>query len=244
VPRFFCPALPDPPEAVALPEEEAAHLRHVLRLEAGDLVHVFDGRGREFAARIESVRGSRVIVQPLEPAPAAPEPSTRITLAQAVLKADHMDHVIRDATMMGVAEIQPVVSARTETSAAALARGHRVARWTRIAVAASKQSGRAVVPVVRAPCAFDDLIRRTTGMRLLLVEPRAAAARPGTVATGCPKPDAALLAVGPEGGWTSEELVGAEAAGFDALTLGGRTLRADAAPIVALAVLEFLWDDL
>ena len=111
--RFYAPALSDD-SVFALPADEAHHLARVVRLRAGDSIAVFDGRGREALARIESVTAKRVSARILEPRSAAPEPRVAVTLAQALLKSDKMDRVIRDAVMLGVTAIQPFVSRRTD----------------------------------------------------------------------------------------------------------------------------------
>ena len=210
------------------------------------MVHVFDGRGREFLARIDAVRGDEAVVVPLEQVASAAEPATRITIAQAVLKADHMDEVVRDVTMMGGAAIAPVVSARAETSVAALQRGRRVERWTRIAIAAAKQSRRAVVPSVDEPRTFERFVdSRHEEVRIILVEPSAGS---GALALDAlaehAKPASAVVAIGPEGGWGDEEIAAARAHGFTPVVLGARTFRADATPVIALAVLQYVWKDL
>src|SRR5437762_3331820 len=120
--RFFAPALDAGDETVALPRDEAEHLRRVLRLGVGDTVSVFDGRGHEFLARVVAAapRDTRVqLVSRVEP-PA--EPIVPLTLVQAVLKSDKMDDVVRDAVMLGVSAIQPLITRRTEFTVAALLR--------------------------------------------------------------------------------------------------------------------------
>src|SRR2546426_11773221 len=105
--RFYVPDAHAPGDLVALPDEEADHLTRVLRLKAGDAVRVFNGRGHEFDAVVDQAGKSGVHVRVGRAAQPAPEPRVAITLAQAVLKGDKMDDVVRDATMLGVAEIQP-----------------------------------------------------------------------------------------------------------------------------------------
>jgi 16S rRNA (uracil1498-N3)-methyltransferase len=239
--RFYAPGIHgDQPHA--LPADEAEHLFRVLRLGPGAVVAVFDGEGREFQATVELATRKGVVVRPTASLEPAPEPSVRLVLAVAVTRADRMDSAIRDAAMLGVAVVQPVISARAETTAAALMRGSRVERWRRIAVSSVKQCGRAVVPEVREPLALDDYLQRERAdMRLLLVEPRAGKA---SSLVGISAPENAALLIGPEGGWTPEEIELAQRAGFHAITLGQRTLRADAMPIAAVAVLQFAWGDL
>jgi 16S rRNA (uracil1498-N3)-methyltransferase len=163
-----------------------------------------------------------------------------ITLTQAVLKGDKMDDVVRDAVMLGVAAIQPILTARTEISIAALARGRRRQRWERIAVSSAKQCGRAIVPAILEPHSFATLGElRLPSPMFVLVEPGAASG----VALGDldpATPDQATLVVGPEGGWAPEEVQAAS--GIATLvTLGGRTLRADAMALVALSALLTRW---
>jgi len=241
VPRLYVPSLDPRAPTVELPEDEAAHLRRVLRVKAGAAVRLFDGRGLEVAARVASVGRDAVVADIGDPVASAPEWGVQLTLAQAVLKGDKIDDVIRDAVMMGVAAVQPLLTARTDVPAAAFTRGRRLDRWQRIAVSSSKQCGRAVVPAVRAACSLPeclDAARRS--LTLMLVEPAAMPSghtgRPPAAA-----PASVLLLVGPEGGWAEAEVDLALAAGCLPLSLGPRTLRADAAPLVALSVLQYAW---
>src|SRR5690606_19971092 len=139
----------------ALPPEEAAHLARVLRLRPGDAIRVFNGRGGEFDARVDEVSRQHVQVTIGAAAPAAVEPTIGVVLAQAVLRTDRMDAAVRDAVMLGVAGIQPVVSTRSETTLAALDRADRTSRWARIAVSSAKQCGRATLPPIHVPCTFE-----------------------------------------------------------------------------------------
>ena len=153
--RFFAPALDPGDETVTLPRDEAEHLTRVLRLGVGDTVSVFDGRGHEFLARVVERRAPRRARAAAVARRAAAEPPVPLTLAQAVLKGDKMDDVVRDAVMLGVAAIQPLVTKRTETTVAALLRGARLDRWRRVALASVKQSRRAVLPEIRTPLTLE-----------------------------------------------------------------------------------------
>ena len=229
-----------------LPREEAEHLRRVLRVAVGDTVAVFDGRGHEYLARVASSIRRDVRLQLISPVEPAAEPSVATTLVQAVLKADKMDEIVRDAVMLGVAAIQPIVTRRTETTVAMLLRASRVDRWQRVALASAKQSRRAVLPDIRMPLTIETFLHDPpAALRLMLVEPAGAADVERLSAfQGQPVPADAALLVGPEGGWTDEELAMARAHGVRLVTLGHRTLRADAVPIAAISVLQFLWGDL
>jgi 16S rRNA (uracil1498-N3)-methyltransferase len=245
--RFFAPALDPGDETVALPRDEAEHLTRVLRLSTGDSVAVFDGRGHEYLARVASTTGRRdVRVQLLSRVEPAAEAAVALTLVQAVLKADKMDDIVRDAVMLGVAAIHPIVTKRTETTVAAVVKGSRMDRWRRIALASVKQSGRATLPEIRLPLRFEDFLDEPpASMRLMLVEP-AASANVESIGglRGAPFPSDAAVLVGPEGGWTEEEWTIAANRGVRLITIGHRTLRADAVPVAAISVLQFLWSDL
>jgi 16S rRNA (uracil1498-N3)-methyltransferase len=244
--RFFAPALDPGDESVDLPRDEAEHLTRVLRLGIGDTVAVFDGRGREFLAKVAAVARRDVRVQLLSRVESAAEPQVPLTLAQAVLKGEKMDEIVRDAVMLGVAAVQPIVTKRSESTVAMLLRTARVDRWKRVALASVKQSRRATLPDVRVPLTLETYLEEPPAeLRLMLVEPTADA-HAGSLSTlqQRPLPHDASLLVGPEGGWTADECTAATRAGVQLVTLGHRTLRADAVPIAAISVLQFLWGDL
>jgi len=243
--RFFAPAAGVPGDRILLPVDEAEHLTRVLRLSSGERVRVFNGRGAEFEAVVDAADrdGVRLTIGP--PCTPAPEPRVAVTLAHAVLKGDKMDEVVRDAVMIGVAAIHPLVTARSEVSVAALARGRRRERWERIAVSSAKQCGRAVVPPIAEPRPFNGF-GVSSGADLqapifILVEPNTS----GGVALGDLEPtvpEHATLVVGPEGGWTAEEInTGAGVATL--VTLGRRTLRADATALVAVSAMFARWGE-
>ena len=242
--RFFAPALDPGDETVMLPKDEGEHLTRVLRLGVGDTVAIFDGRGHEFLARVAGASRRDVRVQLLSRVEPAAEPPVPLTLAQAVLKADKMDEVVRDAVMLGVAAIQPLITKRSETTVAALMRGARRDRWIRVALASVKQSRRATLPDVRRPLTLEAYLNEPSPtLRLMFIEPGAGASAQTLAALrGRPVPSDAAILVGPEGGWDEEEWTAAQARGVELVTLGHRTLRADAVPIAAISILQFLWD--
>jgi 16S rRNA (uracil1498-N3)-methyltransferase len=241
--RFFVPSADRTGTVVALPDDEAAHVTRVLRLKAGDAIRVFDGRGREWDAQVDQISRQAVAVRIGDAVVPAPEPQVSIALAVAVLKGDKMDNVVRDAVMMGVTAIRPVITERTEIGARAVERSARVARWQRIAVASVKQCGRAVVPPILNVCGVTDALAASSSTRIVLAEPHAGGT--GTVQLhAVPRLTPIELFVGPEGGWTDSELGYAVQAGAMLVTLGGQTLRADAAPLVAITALRVLWGDL
>ncbi len=157
--RFYAPALADGDETVALAEDDASHLVRVLRLGPGAEVQVFNGSGSN-APRASNWPTSEASCCAcsvrLTSAPELPFP---LTLAQAVLKGDGMDEVVRDAVMLGVTRLLPLLTARSEMSRAHVDRSRRLDRWHRVAVSSAKQCGRAVVPPIDPPASFADALR-------------------------------------------------------------------------------------
>jgi 16S rRNA (uracil1498-N3)-methyltransferase len=156
-----------------------------------------------------------------------------------------MDGVVRDAVMIGVAAIQPIVTQRTEVSLPSMTRGRKRERWERIAVSSSKQCGRAVVPAVLEPVPFEDVPTfvgdgQLAGPALMLVEPRSGANVTSLRDLDGTPPREASLLIGPEGGWSPEEIDSA-AARCQLVTLGDRTIRGDAMGLVAVAALFAKW---
>ena len=240
-PRFFAPALAGLDAPVPLPDGEAAHLSRVLRLAAGDTVAVFDGRGAEYLARVERVGRGGAVVRPYERVASAREPAVALTVAPALLKGRKFDDVVRDATMVGAAAVQPLTTARTVSSP------RNTGRWTRIAIASAKQCRRAWVPEVRPPRPLEWLLDGDrSAMRLLLAEPGAAddGAAGLRALAGEPRPASVTVAIGPEGGWRADEVEAAAAAGFRVVTFGRLTFRADAVIACTAAILLYIWGDL
>jgi 16S rRNA (uracil1498-N3)-methyltransferase len=230
---------------VFLSAEETHHLAGVLRLTVGAEVLVFDGRGREWLARVSAIdrRAARLSVVD-QVAPAAPEAAVGITLGQAALRGDRMDAVVRDATMLGVERIRPLVSAHANLSTRPADLQRAIARWRRVAIASCKQCGRARLPDVECPVSVEGLLQEALPpVRLLLVEPRGALDATSSIDElhGNAREGGAVVLVGPEGGWSAQEIQALIDVGFRAWSLGPVTLRADAVAVAALSVLRYVW---
>lgn len=216
-------------------------MRHVLRLAVGAEIAIFDGRGREWDARVAAMgRRGDVMVEPSREIAAAAEPAVRVTLGIGILKGDQLDTVVRDATMLGVVAIAPFVSAHVSVPSRAWKGEAARARWQRVAIASAKQCRRAVVPEIAPVAPFEDLARGAAcDARLICVEPSPGEDR--AVFHLPPRPSTAMVLVGPEGGWTAEELEVARQSGATRLRCGPRTLRAESAPTVVLSALWTVW---
>lgn len=240
LPRFHVPEAA-PGARVSLPEWSAHHAREVLRLRSGAAVLVFDGAGREFEATLDSVTRKGVEAHLGAETLSRPESPLRIVLAVSPLKGDRMELVIQKATELGVAEIWPVVTARTDAAARPALRGTRHERWDKVASGAAEQCGRAVVPEVAPTMTLEQCVARPVeGVRIVLLETEG----PAPLASVTPRPRAALLLVGPAGGFEGVEVRHLTDAGFQLAGLGPRILRSETAAVAAVALAQGLWGDL
>ena len=212
---------------IALSDDESHHIGRVRRLKSGDPSIIFNGRGESWAAEIAGA-GKHVTANLLHARPPAPAPPARITLAVGLVKGDAMDHVVRDATALDVAEIIPMVTAHSVVPKRA--RGSEAtARWHRLAVASAKQCGQLTLPVIAEVSDLAGVLHRDSSTKLMCVEPALGGAEVSAIAS-----DSILILIGPEGGWAEEEVQAARAVGAHTITLGRLTLRAELAPLVAI----------
>jgi 16S rRNA (uracil1498-N3)-methyltransferase len=209
-------------DALSLPEGEARHVLKALRGRHGDVLEVVDADRRLFLAELRG-RGKAYVLEALE----APdhEDLDLLSLYQAVPKGGRMDLVVEKATEVGATRIVPLVTER----GIVVPRGGKVERWRRVAEAAARQSLRLRVPDVAEPVHFSQAVRRVGGDGVLLhnapdLEPLEAVIR-----------DPVSLFVGPEGGWSEDELRDAEEAGLAMAQLGPYRLRSETAGMVAVA---------
>lgn len=215
------------PPVTSLSESESHHISRVLRLKPGDPIIIFNGLGQSWDAELVGL-GKHATARLIKPRPSSPVAPARVTLAIGLIKGDAMDGVVRDATALGVAEIIPMVTAHAVVPKRA--RGDEaIARWQRVAVASAKQCGQLYLPQIADVTDVADVLRRDIGTKLMCVEPALGGAEVSAIAS-----DSILILIGPEGGWSEEEVTAARAAGCHTITLGPLTLRAELAPVVAI----------
>jgi 16S rRNA (uracil1498-N3)-methyltransferase len=209
--------------------EQAQHLARVLRAQPGQ---IFDVVSNGFLHRAEIVRvdDDEVVFTLHEELEA--EAALPVHLLMAVFKFDHMEWGIEKATELGAARITPVLARRTEKHLAQAA-AKRVERWRRITLEAAKQSRRTDVPMVDGPVALKAALAMVeAGTKLLLAETE----QENTLSAGLVGASDVALAIGPEGGWTVEEMALFSDSGWKHVTLGPRIVRAETAAIAGLAV--------
>jgi 16S rRNA (uracil1498-N3)-methyltransferase len=240
-PRFHVDAALRPGGTAALPEDSAHHALHVLRLQAGDAVTLFNGRGGEVAGRIASVQKLQIRIDLLEHRPVERESPLQVTLVQGVSSGERMEFTIRKAVELGVAEIRPVLAAgsvaRPKGERAAARQGH----WQRIAIAACEQCGRNRIPVVHP--LVDASAYRAAGEDQavkILLSPSSQTVFSRYVKD---RGKTFILAAGPEAGFDAREEAAFLDAAFVPLRLGARVLRTETAALAALAALNAVVGD-
>jgi len=215
---------------------QARQLSAVLRLRAGDPVAVFDGAGREWAARLTLVTPRRATARLLAEEPCDAPPRLRLTLAQVVPRGAAMDLIVAKATELGVSRIVPLDAACSVRRAAASGQG---ARWRRIMAEASEQCGRRSVPELAAACSLGDLLQHHPSDEPLLACDKGVGSLP--LARLCQEfatAPALTVVVGGEGGLSAAEVDGVRRHGGRLVSLGPRLLRAETAALAALTVLQ------
>ncbi|MDX6501005.1 MAG: rRNA (uracil1498-N3)-methyltransferase [Blastocatellia bacterium] len=245
--RFYAPpaAFAADKKSLTLSAEETRHARDVLRLQSGDEILVFDGVGREFQCSVQTITRTEAEVSVIaEVEPARPESPLELILAIALLKGDKFDLVIQKATELGVKRIVPLDTERADVR---LRDGDsvqkRLTRWRRIALEAAKQTGRAYVPEISAPLALSVLSASAGENKLMFSEREGKSLAEATNGLDLRAKEVIAL-VGPEGGWTDNEIEFARNSAWEIVTLGGRTLRAETAGITVVALLQHRFGDL
>ena len=240
LPRFHVPEGLAPGARAALPDEAAHHALRVLRLDDGDAVVVFDGRGGEWQARL--ARSGPACYAVLDVYDATDRvPALPLTLVQGLPAADKMDWIVQKCTELGVAQIRPVAAKRSVVKLSGERMERRVRHWQQVAVAACEQSGRNRLPLVAHLLDLPQylaLAPQENETRILLAPEAPCSLREMARPTG-----PVTLLIGPEGGFEEGETSAALAAGFTPLTLGPRVLRTETAGIAALAAIMALWGD-
>jgi len=226
---------------VVLTGKQAHQIRNVLRMAPGDQIVVLDNAGYEYVVAITNVARQQVLGQVIDKRPVQAEPRTQIMLYQALLARDKFEWVLQKCTEVGVTRFVPMVTERSIVRRPQAITSARLARWKSIVIEAAEQSGRGLIPQLECPVKFADALAglsvfdqcliaspQTTGstLRELLQVARPAAA-------------SIALLIGPEGGFSDEEIAAACEKGAVAMSLGKRILRTETAAVVASALILY-----
>ena len=225
--------------AITLTDEAGHYLSRVLRIRAGARCRVFNGRDGEFEATVISIDGSGVVIETGANCENDSNPAIEINLGLGLSRGERMDYAIQKSTELGVTSITPLFSDRCEVKLKPARVENRINHWRKVAISACEQSGRSEIPSINPPCNLSDWIKSDRENFCLLLD------RSGdTNLDKLNKQTAIDLTIGPEGGFSTEEIALARASNFSIVRLGSRILRTETAPVVALSILQFLWGSL
>ncbi|NLJ40724.1 MAG: 16S rRNA (uracil(1498)-N(3))-methyltransferase [Clostridiales bacterium] len=223
---------------------DAGHILRVLRLAIGDKIELCDGTGMDYLGEIVEIGKECLKVKLGEGNPSLGEPTLKVTIFQALPKGSKMDLIIQKTVELGANTIVPLKTVRTEVNYSDQKRlDKKVARWQKISQEAAKQSRRGIIPIVKKPIDFDELLKTFSfSAKLLLWEGKNAMGIKGYLENLSHKSWAndnkdMGLVIGPEGGFDNNEVELARRNGWDIISMGSRILRTETAGLAALAAI-------
>jgi 16S rRNA (uracil1498-N3)-methyltransferase len=244
--RFFVEEIRADNGTCLISGSEAKHISNVLRMRAGDRVILMDGKGSRFQAVIESTssKGVRAVLE--RPLPKQPPSPVHITLCQALTKSRAMDYLLQKTSELGVDRIMTFYSERTTVRYKKEQLVNKMRHWREIAISAAKQCGRSIPVAIDAPISFGAVMEKWRGQNALTVVLWEEEDSNDLKSALKASPPAANFVgiIGPEGGFSREEITAAGDAGFASVSLGERILRADTAAITMVAVVQYELGDL
>ncbi|OGC16966.1 hypothetical protein A2282_08700 [candidate division WOR-1 bacterium RIFOXYA12_FULL_36_13] len=245
--RFFVPQDQIKNGTITIKGNDTNHIKNVLRLSEKDVIEVFDSSGNIYTSIIKKIEPDKIscVISGIKKEEI--EPQTKITLAQCLPKGKKMDMIIQKATELGVFNIIPVVSERTIPKIEEKS-DKKISHWQKIAKEASQQSGRSIVPQIKSLTKFEDIVKPSINYNFKLIPWEGEKNNPlkeaVVVASQNSEPlqqdhKKILVLIGPEGGFSQEEVKMANANNFISVSLGKRILRVETAAIVILAQLFY-----
>lgn len=242
-PRFILSPEALQQEPVCLTGTDARHAR-VLRLQSGDEVRLCDGQGREWSARIAGVTPQALVLGALAPLAVQSEPALQVTLYQGLARGDKLELIVQKGTELGMARLVPMVTAHSQLRLEAAS--PKRLRWQEIARQAARQCGRTRVPEVAAPLSFAQALTEGLSAEVAIMPFERAGAEHSWKRQLASKAQVSTVSlfIGPEGGFSDQEMDLALAAGVKGVSLGPRILRSETAGLITVALALFQWGDL
>jgi 16S rRNA (uracil1498-N3)-methyltransferase len=236
--RFFVSPERVSGNQVEFADDQRKQMRNVLRLTPVDQVAALDGSGREYLVELRTLDAGQAAGRILDVSNPATEPRLRLTLIQSLPKGEKLDLILRMCTEIGVSEFIIAETERSVPRIAAEKLPARLDRWSAIIREAAEQSGRTKLPTVEGVLPFREALARARNREVRIIAGEAGGSRQLIPELGrLREADSAALAIGPEGGFTDDEMRAAENEGFLPVSLGPRTLRTETAAIAAAALI-------
>jgi len=223
---------------ITLEESASHHLHHVLRLQAGDQIHLFND-GCEYAATLGRIgkHGATALLN--QRVREESRPALSIHLLIGISRGERMDFALQKATELGVTRITPIFTKRCVVKLNAKKQASRLEHWDRIIINACEQSGRCRLPRLDVPLEVGTAVTKHHEGTALLLDHRS----DRTLHQLAPPQGSVTILIGPEGGLSAEERELAGAQGFTGIRLGPRVMRTETAPLAAIAAIQTLWGD-
>lgn len=245
MPRFFVSPDQIKEGHIHITGPDVNHISRVLRLGAGDILTVLDGRGKSYEAVIEKPAGDGIVCAVRKVTVLGDAPLLKVTLVQGIPKGDKMDLIVQKGTELGVSRIIPLICQRVVVKLEGEKSGKRRERWQRIALEAAKQCRRPDVPEVCEPTEWDRVLAGLTPEVAALIpwEEENVLSLKEVLMRNTPKQEVCVF-IGPEGGFTPPEVERARERGVCPVTLGPRILRTETAGLAVLSMILYQWGDL
>lgn len=237
--RFYIEASQKQGDTIEIVGEDVNHIKNVLRMKNGEKFILCDGEGTDFLCELAGARERNLLANVLEEHSSETELPVRLVLFQGLPKKDKMELIIQKAVELGVAEIVPVVTKRTIVKADEAKGEKKLSRWQAIAESAAKQSGRGVIPRVAPICTWKEALAQMENLEyntVLYENARGMQPTAEFVKVAAEKQSIGIF-VGPEGGFTEEEVAAVVEQGGECLSLGKRILRTETAGLAMLSML-------
>ncbi|NOX33231.1 MAG: 16S rRNA (uracil(1498)-N(3))-methyltransferase [Deltaproteobacteria bacterium] len=241
--KFIIPKIDPIPSKVCISGQDARHISRVLRLTTGDQINITNGQGKDYTAAITAVSNGHVEINITKEYDSETEPPINITLCSGMLKDKKMDFVIKHVTQLGICRWVPFFCQRSIPSPDVKRMEKRSQRWETIAKESLKQCGRARVPEILKPLSFEKLLDHFADNDLKIAFWEKATQRLDTLKKDHSKLKIVIL-IGPEGGFSKEEIRLAKKKGFSSYSLGPRILRAETASISSCTLIQHILGDI
>ena len=245
-PRIYSDSSLEKGKTFELDNRSDHYLRHVLRIRAGQPITVFNGDGNDYHGIVAEIKRKviQVLLDDTEPMiNTSKESPLDITLIIGISKGDRMDWVIQKATELGVNNIQPLLTNRVDTKLNASREEKKIEHWQSVAISACEQCGRSIIPKLSRPIKITDWLSETRDTLKLVLDSSGKKLKNFNSETEH-LPKKIDLLIGPEGGFTHEEIENAIKENYFPLSLGPRILRTETAPLVAISLMQERWGDI
>ena len=232
IPRFFVKSIINLSQVILLEKEQNLHLVKVLRKKKGDSITLFNGMGQEYYGKIikTDLRKTEILITSFSSETRTPV--KKIHLGLCVLKKDAMNRSIARSIELGVYEITPIYSEFCTVPEKLIKK--RAATWQKIAISAAEQCGLNLIPSIKPVCSLREWILQTSGKKLIALQSG------GKLEKDFLEANSVSLLIGPEGGFSANEIKYVDEDRVKKFSLGKRTLRAETAPIVAISLIHSL----